>query len=84
MHRAHSRMSEIIAHGSYARSHTAWDVAVEVTWKQTVTVRRPRKHPTLYRNAPEVPPPSVKMAVGLDLREAGLRLRNKFGGEDGG
>lgn len=42
----------------------------------------------LFKIAPEVPLPLVKMAIALDIRwvaEAGrLRLRNKFDGEDGG
>lgn len=36
------------------------------------------------KNAPEVPPPLVKMAAALTMMEAGLRLRNKFNGQDGG
>lgn len=47
-------------------------------------LRRPKSTFTLSKNAPEVPPPSVKMAVSLSMRGVGLRLRNKFGGEDGG
>lgn len=39
---------------------------------------------TLFKNTREVLPPSVKMAVTLGVRKAGLRLRSKFGGEDGG
>lgn len=39
---------------------------------------------TLSKTAPEVPPPVVMLAFGLGVTEARLRLRNKFGGEDGG
>lgn len=42
------------------------------------------KRLTRSKNAPEVPSPSVKMAGAVGMREAGMRLRNKFGWEDGG
>lgn len=64
-----------------ARGH----VGVSIEWVSLpgkyITVSKEKK-----KNSPprKLPPPSVKMAVAVIAREAGLRLRDKFGGEDGG
>ena len=56
----------------------------EVTWEYLRKEDLQESASTRSRNAPEVPAPSVKMAVAFARREAVLRLRNKLGWEDGG